>query len=67
MEATEVADKIQWQHVDDAERSSVQEKKIRVVYIAAESAAAATPSKNGVNGANGTVSPASLCHSLARY
>jgi len=37
-----------WQHVDDAERSSVQEKKIRVVYLPA----AATPLRNGINGAN---------------
>ena len=40
----------QWQHVDDAERSSVQEKKIRVVYLPAEGstlAAASTPLKNG--------------------
>ncbi|KAH7356463.1 PapD-like protein [Rhexocercosporidium sp. MPI-PUGE-AT-0058] len=42
-----------WQHVDEAERSSVQEKKIRVVYLAPGSAAAAvTPMKNGVNGAS---------------
>jgi hypothetical protein len=55
-----------WQHVDDAEKSSVMEKKIRVVYLAPQegsgSAAAAsagsasnTPVKNGVNGfSNGT-------------
>jgi len=44
-----------WQHVDDAERSSVQEKKIRVVYLAAEGAtAAATPLRSNVNGTNGT-------------
>ncbi|KAG0652422.1 vap [Hyphodiscus hymeniophilus] len=41
-----------WQHVDDAERSSVQEKKIRVVYQAGEGAAA-TPLKNGISVANG--------------
>lgn len=34
-----------WQHVDDAERSSVQEKKIRVVY---GERLGATPLKNGV-------------------
>lgn len=42
-----------WQHVDDAEKSSVQEKKIRVVYLSPESStsgAAVTPLKNGVNG-----------------
>jgi hypothetical protein len=45
-----------WQHVDDADKSSVQEKKIRVVYLAAlppddnKAAAIATPLKNGVNG-----------------
>ncbi|KAF8862353.1 VAMP-associated protein [Acephala macrosclerotiorum] len=43
-------------HVDEAEKSSVQEKKIRVVYLPAESAngagAAATPLKNGVNGSS---------------
>ncbi|KAI9054040.1 hypothetical protein LZ554_001213 [Drepanopeziza brunnea f. sp. 'monogermtubi'] len=39
-------------HVDEAERSSVQEKKIRVVYLAQGGASAATltPVKNGVNG-----------------
>jgi hypothetical protein len=45
-----------WQHVDEAEKSSVQEKKIRVVYLPAESSnvigAAATPLKNGVNGSS---------------
>ncbi|KAF4625109.1 hypothetical protein G7Y89_g13061 [Cudoniella acicularis] len=40
-------------HVDDAEKSSVQEKKIRVVYLAAEGApAAVTPMRNGINGAS---------------
>jgi len=39
-----------WQHVDDADKSSVQ-KKIRVVFLPAEgSAAAVTPMRNGVNG-----------------
>ncbi|TVY54470.1 Vesicle-associated membrane protein-associated protein [Lachnellula suecica] len=38
-------------HVDDADKASVQEKKIRVVYLAPHgSAAASTPMKNGVNG-----------------
>ena len=50
------ANRIQWQHVDDADRASVQEKKIRVVYLAAEGGAAVTPLKNGINGANGVVS-----------
>lgn len=54
VEAMDVSDRIQWQHVDDAERSSVQEKKIRVVYLPAEGAA--TPLRNGINGANGDVS-----------
>ncbi|PBP19352.1 MSP domain-containing protein [Diplocarpon rosae] len=41
-----------WQHVDDAERSSVQEKKIRVTYLAAgNTPAAITPAKKVVNGA----------------
>ena len=47
---------VQWQHVDEAEKSTVQEKKIRVVYLPAEDAngagAAVTPLKNGVNGAS---------------
>ncbi|OBT69685.1 hypothetical protein VE03_00833 [Pseudogymnoascus sp. 23342-1-I1] len=43
-----------WQHVDQAEKSSVQEKKIRVVFLAEESAgqslpAVSTPLRNGVN------------------
>jgi hypothetical protein len=47
----------QWQHVDEAEKSSVQEKKIRVVYLSEKgSAANATPLRNGVNGiSNGAV------------
>lgn len=55
MEGMDISDRNQWQHVDDAERSSVQEKKIRVVYLPAEGAAAATPLRNGINGANGDV------------
>jgi len=44
-----------WQHVDEAERSSVQEKKIRVVYLSPEGvAAAATPLRNGTSSTNGT-------------
>jgi hypothetical protein len=45
-----------WQHVDEAEKSSVMEKKIRVVYLApVESSSPVsptgiTPVKNGVNG-----------------
>lgn len=51
----------QWQHVDQAEKSSVQEKKIRVVFLAEESAgqnlpAVSTPLRNGVN-TSGAVSP----------
>ena len=54
-----IANEIQWTHVDEADRASVQEKKIRVIYLAPEgSAAVATPLKNGVNGlTNGAVSP----------
>lgn len=51
-----------WQHVDAAEKSSVQEKKIKVVYLAAggSSGAAVTPMRNGVNGgSNGAVSSTS--------
>ena len=56
----------QWQHVDQAEKSSVQEKKIRVVFLAEESAgqnlpAVSTPLRNGVN-TSGLVSP--LCQLL---
>lgn len=44
-----------WQSIDDADRNAVQEKKIRVVYLAPESApATATPLRNGINGANGS-------------
>lgn len=40
-----------WQHVDDADKASVQEKKIRVVYLAAVGGGAiATPIKNDLNG-----------------
>ncbi|CZT09255.1 hypothetical protein WAI453_005694 [Rhynchosporium graminicola] len=42
-----------WQHVDEAEKSSVQEKKIRVVYLSPGSGGvAATPLKNGINGSS---------------
>jgi len=42
-----------WQHVDEAEKSLVQEKKIRVVYLAQGSnLAAVTPMKNSMNGAS---------------
>lgn len=44
-----------WQHVDEAERSSVQEKKIRVVYLSPEGTAAATPLKNGTNGTHAQI------------
>ena len=59
LEGMDISDRVQWQHVDDAERSSVQEKKIRVVYLQAEGAVAATPSRNGINGANVDVKTAS--------
>jgi hypothetical protein len=56
---SQIANGSQWQHVDEAEKSSVQEKKIRVVYLPAEgstAAANATPLKNGHNGlTNGAV------------
>jgi len=40
-----------WQHVDNADKASVQEKKIRVVFLPAlASAASLTPQRNGVNG-----------------
>jgi hypothetical protein len=52
-----LANSVQWQSIDDADRTAAQEKKIRVVYLAPESAsAAATPLRNGINGANGSVS-----------
>lgn len=42
-----------WQHVDNAEKSTVQEKKIRVVFLPASSGGAspvaATPQRNGVS------------------
>ncbi|KFZ15869.1 hypothetical protein V501_02506 [Pseudogymnoascus sp. VKM F-4519 (FW-2642)] len=41
-----------WQQIDQAEKSSIQEKKIRVVFLAEESAglpAVSTPLRNGVN------------------
>jgi len=46
-----------WQHVDDAEKSSVQEKKIRVVYLSGENHA--TPLRNGVNGISHADTPES--------
>ncbi|TAQ91516.1 hypothetical protein B7494_g223 [Chlorociboria aeruginascens] len=51
-----------WQHIDDTERSSIQEKKIRVVFLPAEGTAASTPLRNGfnslTNGAHETPEPA---------
>jgi hypothetical protein len=49
--------KIQWQHIDNHDKEQVQEKKIRVVYLAPEGAEkpANTPLRNTVNGTNGTV------------
>ncbi|PMD27160.1 VAMP-associated protein [Hyaloscypha hepaticicola] len=47
-----------WQHVDQAEKSSVQEKKIRVVYLPPGGAnAAVTPLKNGTNGLTNGATP----------
>ncbi|ESZ97578.1 hypothetical protein SBOR_2035 [Sclerotinia borealis F-4128] len=45
-------------HVDRAEKSQIQEKKIRVVFLPPKSTggAALTPLRNGVNGANSTLS-----------
>lgn len=45
------ANTTKWQHVDDAERSSVQEKKIRVVYLP-QGSGVATPLKNAANSAS---------------
>jgi len=41
-----------WQHVDEAGKSAIQEKKIRVVFLAAVNGAApvSTPQRNGING-----------------
>jgi hypothetical protein len=42
---------MKWQHVDNADKASVQEKKIRVVFLTAQnSTASLTPQRNGVNG-----------------
>jgi len=47
-----------WQHVDDADKASVQEKKIRVVYLAAEGAGlATTPLRSNVNGISSVSTP----------
>ncbi|KAE9377707.1 VAMP-associated protein [Stipitochalara longipes BDJ] len=47
-----------WEHVGQAEKSSVQEKKIRVVYIPqGGSTAAATPLRNGTNGLTNGATP----------
>jgi len=44
-----------WQHVDNADKASVQEKKIRVVFLPAQgSTASLTPQRNGVNGYSNT-------------
>jgi hypothetical protein len=41
----------QWQHLDNADKSLVAEKKIRVAFLPAQgSAAALTPQRNGLNG-----------------
>jgi len=54
------------QHVDDADKSAVQEKKIRVVYLAAESSS--TPARNRVNGFSHseTPEPASSAYSASQ-
>lgn len=45
------ANRSQWQHIDESEKSTIQEKKIRVVFLGpSSSAAASTPSRNGLNG-----------------
>jgi len=48
-----------WQHVDNAEKSTVQEKKIRVVFLPPSAGASAllTPQRNGVNGGHGLSTP----------
>lgn len=44
-----------WQHVDDADKKEVMEKKIRVVFLAADgSAAAVTPLRKSTAGVDGT-------------
>jgi hypothetical protein len=52
-----LSNKIQWEHVGQADKSSVQEKKIRVVYLPqGGSTVSATPLRNGTNGiTNGAV------------
>ncbi|TVY86683.1 Vesicle-associated membrane protein-associated protein, partial [Lachnellula willkommii] len=43
-----------WQHVDDADKASVQEKKIRVVYLQQHGlAATSTPLRSSTTGING--------------
>lgn len=52
------ANRTKWQHVDDADRSQVQEKKIRVVYLPAEGAApAVTPLRPATNGVSNAATP----------
>ncbi|TVY40686.1 Vesicle-associated membrane protein-associated protein [Lachnellula cervina] len=47
-----------WQHVDDADKASVQEKKIRVVYLQQHGlAATSTPLRSSINGVNGADTP----------
>jgi hypothetical protein len=49
---------VQWQHVDNADKASVQEKKIRVVFLPAQgSTASLTPQRNGVNGYSNVCAP----------
>lgn len=45
-----------WEHISDADKASVQEKKIRVVYLSPHGAAS-TPLKNGVNGVHSADTP----------
>jgi len=52
-----------WQHVDEAERSSVQEKKIRVVYLSADGSSTATPLRNGANGLHPNDAPPAYTNS----
>jgi hypothetical protein len=47
----------QWQHLDNADKSLVAEKKIRVTFLPAHNSsyAALTPQRNGTSGAYGNV------------
>lgn len=48
-----------WQHVDNADKSTVQEKKIRVVFLPASTngSTLSTPQRNGINGNHESATP----------